>query len=730
MTTSDEISIPPRSLPLALGAGLVAIGVACAVFWSFDYPWTLRGDNKAVMFPMNLEAFRFWMSGRPPEWTDKIWAGFPLLADPTSMSLYWPNFVGFLLTPAPHFRAYDLATALHSGILVSGVVYLLRILGVRALASMLGGVLIFIAPMHVWYASSMITGYAPVTWWPWLLVAAELISRRGLSPGPLALGWVSLASCALVYPEFALYGGTVAAAWLVTRRGNPVYRRILCALILLLGGVALAAPQLLPTAFFVPETTRGTNLSEIRRFDITQIFFAADTFLYPGTEEIMPSFLGVATLILAFAGALSRGPRTAFLAGLALVSFLLALGFDTPLYSALRSLPGFGMFRQAMKFKLLTELAVVLLVAFGIDSLLRRNSDSNGRIFVVLILALSLMEHFTYVALRVPTGISLPGADDDSFTVLYERMMNSAVIRSALRSPQLPGPRINDRLRLRSLPMIEGVATLRGGPNALLPERHRRIVDAFNTYEGPTKAAMDYMGVHYDLAGDLGVSRSGKNKCLESAMSRRVLLTGRYDDTCLYWNNDRPNRYVVARGARLATDLDSMIDSVADELAGARLTLTKEIPGDSCIADEATTTEAIVETLDLRVRDQIPVVAPIAEIRKRSRPFGRAGVVDYKPGEVDLLAVSNRAGFLVAKESYFSGWKATVDTEPVPIYPAAGLFFAVPIPSGQHEIRLTFESPGFRLGVRIALAWVAAACLSELLRRIYTSRRAGQSRQP
>ncbi len=723
MTRPEDNPVAERALLLAIGAGLVAVGLACAVFWSFDDPWTLRGDNKAVMFPMNLDAFRFWMSGRVPEWTDKFWGGFPLLADPTSMSLYWPNFLGFLLTPEPHFRAYDLATALHSGILVSGVVYLLRILGVRPLASLFGGLLIFVAPMHVWYASSMITGYAPVAWWPWTLVAAELLSRRGRALGPLALGWISLASCALVYPEFALYGGTTAAAWLLTRKLRPFYQRVLCTIALGLGGLALAAPQLVPTLLFFPETTRGAGVGQLRPFDITQIFFSADTFLYPGTEEFIPSFIGVATLLIASAGVLSRKPRTTFLAGLALISFVLALGMTTPLYAGLRALPGFGLFRQAMKFKLLTEVAIVLLAAFGLDNLLRRHADPRGRRFVALIVALALMEHFTYLALRVPTGVGLPGADDISFAKLYRRMVNSGVVRLALAGPRPPVPRINDRMRLRSIPAIEGIPTLRGGPNALLPERHRQILHSFNLPPGPTRAEMNYMAVQFDIGDDPGPTATSDNPCLDEVAGRGLLLAGRHDGTCLFMNKDRPSRFVVARSVRRAENTDSMIAEVTKELSGGRVTVTLKPTEDACPAAPVSSTEAIVRAAIRSVGDEIPVVAPQREIARRSRPFGHAGIVDYRPGDVDLLTVANRPGFLIVKESYFEGWRATVDLEPVPTYPAAGLFFAVPIPHGQHEVHLVFRAPGFRTGVRIMLGWVVAVCVIEIIRRMISSRR-------
>lgn len=707
-----------RWLPVIAGA--VAFASACAVFWSFEHPWTLRGDNKVVMYPMNLDAFRAWMSGRVPEWSDGFWGGFPLLADPTSMSLYWPNFLFFFATPEPHLRAYDLATAFHSAILVSGVVSLLQLLGARPVAALLGGLLIFIAPMHVWFASSMITGYAPVAWWPWMLVAAERLSLHGLRLGSLVLGWVSLASCALVYPEFALYGGIFATLWVLTRNHRPLSQRIVCALLLGLGGIALAAPQVLPTALFVPDTTRSAQ--QIREFDVAKIIFSAGNILYPGTDEMIPSFIGVATLIIAIIGVRSPSPRVWFLAAVAAITFLLALGDDTRLYAALRSVPLMDMFRAPMKFKLLTELAVVLLAALGFDYMWRRNWEPVARRFALLLTILMLMEHVTYAGLRIPTGIRLPGYTDTSFAELYSRMRASGLARHAHSGPQLPVARVSERVGLRGLPVVEGVSMISGGANALLTDRHLRIVDAYHLSIGPTKDEMEYFGVQYDLRPDPAAGDRTQNPCLNIAVKRQLLVMGRHADTCLYSSRDRSSRFVIPSVTRSVADIATMVDTVVEELSGARVILAVPDPLTECQQTPRRETAVILERAEFAVRGDVPIVAPAEEVRKRMHAFGRVGVIDHQPGVVSLLTISNRPAFLLVKESYYIGWEATVDGEPAPIYPAAGLFFAVPIPSGEHEVHLAYRAPGVRTGVRVALTWIAATCFVELFRRVRLAR--------
>ncbi len=65
--------------------------------------------------------------------------------------------------------------------------------------------------------------------------------------------------------------------------------------------------------------------------------------------------------------------------------------------------------------------------------------------------------------------------------------------------------------------------------------------------------------------------------------------------------------------------------------------------------------------------------------------------------EVDAPA----AGYVVLTDAHRPGWRATLDGAPVPIYTANGLFRAVPVPPGDHEIVMTYRSTPFERGLII-----------------------------
>ena len=53
-----------------------------------------------------------------------------------------------------------------------------------------------------------------------------------------------------------------------------------------------------------------------------------------------------------------------------------------------------------------------------------------------------------------------------------------------------------------------------------------------------------------------------------------------------------------------------------------------------------------------------------------------------------------------------------VDGRAAPIYPAAGVFFAVPVPAGRHRVALSFRAPGFAAGLALGGSWLLLAGLA------------------
>jgi uncharacterized membrane protein YfhO len=78
-------------------------------------------------------------------------------------------------------------------------------------------------------------------------------------------------------------------------------------------------------------------------------------------------------------------------------------------------------------------------------------------------------------------------------------------------------------------------------------------------------------------------------------------------------------------------------------------------------------------------------------------------------GNPDVVRVHARAddgGWLLLSDAWYPGWTATVDGVRVTVYRADGMFRAVWIPSGEHEVEFVYQPVSFALGFLLsALGW-------------------------
>jgi hypothetical protein len=105
---------------------------------------------------------------------------------------------------------------------------------------------------------------------------------------------------------------------------------------------------------------------------------------------------------------------------------------------------------------------------------------------------------------------------------------------------------------------------------------------------------------------------------------------------------------------------------------------------------------------------------------QKNESLERAQVVSYRPNQVDIETESPRNRLLVLLDSYYPGWKATVDGTAVPVVAANFVYRAIELPQGRHRVAFRYESRPFTRGAWIsvctALAW-AVVCLVLRFRR-------------
>ena len=87
---------------------------------------------------------------------------------------------------------------------------------------------------------------------------------------------------------------------------------------------------------------------------------------------------------------------------------------------------------------------------------------------------------------------------------------------------------------------------------------------------------------------------------------------------------------------------------------------------------------------------------------------GQATVLAYAPHEVTVrTSAPGGGGWLVLSDTYYPGWRATVDGAPARIYRADYTLRAVELPPGEHVVRFVYAPESFRAGLAISLVATA-----------------------
>jgi hypothetical protein len=117
------------------------------------------------------------------------------------------------------------------------------------------------------------------------------------------------------------------------------------------------------------------------------------------------------------------------------------------------------------------------------------------------------------------------------------------------------------------------------------------------------------------------------------------------------------------------------------------------------------------ETL-VRLPQVPPLEAEPAGLRVAGQPspHDQANITSYQPERVEIMVRLNSPGWLVLTDTFYPGWQAIIDGQPVEIMPVNLMFRAVAVPEGQHQVVFEFKPRSLQIG-----AWVSGLALSAVV---------------
>lgn len=528
-----------------------------------------------------------------------------------------------------------------------------------------------------------------------------------------------------------------------------------------LWGIALAAIQLLPTAELTRHSHRAGNLTDLT-FAYELSFWpwrlitllAPDFFGNPARDEYWAygtyweesAFVGVLPLILALAalaGWLSRqrgeGNRKTlamvpFFFLLSLLSLILAMGDHTPLYPLLfRYVPGFGLFQAPARLMIGYALGMAFLAGVGADTLrLTPRTRTASRIIVVAGLGMAIAG--TAARLALP---AVRASFGDSMLRLGLTLALSAAVLL------LQGRRLR-RTRWRALVIALVVADLLAFGWGLAPGtdpsvyRNPVATAEFLTTQPSGRIHVSYAYGEetynrYISLASYGSPDANHLQGLRESLSPNLNTVhhlpgiGNYDPLTIGLYRDlydileeQPDaldeiRPVLNLFAARYVITNDQLELPLLYWAGPHIYANNQALPGAFVVHQARVIEDEKARLDV-LRD--PGFDPRSEVLlnrspsvalppNASRAAGEQPNISREgPGRILIEVRLSEPGYLVLADTYYPGWRATVDGEPVEILAANHAFRAVQLDRGEHKVVFEYAPLSFRLG-----AWITAAAV-------------------
>ncbi|MBN1528594.1 MAG: YfhO family protein [Thermoleophilaceae bacterium] len=705
-------------------------------------------DSFWVFQPDQLEVRDALRSFELPAWTRSQAAGRPLLASQQSAPLFPLNWISSVL---PYWESLAWVAVLKLALAALGAFALARALGYGTAPALLAGLSFgFGMYLIVWLAHPHANAYALL---PWLFLAAERLCRRGgvADAGLLALA-VGLAWLG-GHPQSALIVTLPAVAWTAVRLRGPgegsIGRRARLAAMAGVVGIGLAAVMLAPFLEALGQsndTSRGGGVPleprALLAFVFPEYWHRPEVNFQlslegPSAFPERTAYFGALPLMLALAGLVRRRPSgpQLFFAGLAAVALVTAVDAG-PLTDAIRELPVLSKV-ELNRVLVLAAFAGAMLAAAGLQALLTGTAEERRRMLkaaAVLAVLPPLVWLVASPSRAGDLGGTLRAVLDGGSELGSEQVALWSVVRwTAVAAAGIaviaaltfrPGAARAAAVSALGLVAVDLLVMAAG----YQPARDRRYVvpdppPAIAAMRSLTadggRVAGHENALGPNLAGRFGLAdaRGWEHPVIERYVRLWTALGGASGDT-------GPQRSIVdaaAPGTPRLLDVFGVTAVLSPELAERGYPVEYQGPDGVVVGNPTAFPRAFVaygwrpsgsldESLfatasrgaDVRRR---PVVEDAPDPPRGAPPEPTvAEVREESDTDVFVTVRAKQRGQLILLDTYYPGWRATVDGRPAEIRPANTAFRAVSVPAGEHLVRFTYGPASVAGGLMLSVA--------------------------
>lgn len=695
-------------------------------------------------------------------WNPYLSLGGTHAGDPAALAWYLPALALFLILPSA--VAFNYTVLFHYWLAAVGMYLLARAWRKTRAASVLAGLIYAFSGFAIAHLQhlNILIGLA---WLPIIFYCVEgfFQTRRARF---IALGCFALAFQILGgHAQIVLYGALALGAYIIVmlvRIGRAGDRKWLtqatvsCTL-MVVGAFGLAAIFLVPFLELLGFTPRagGVSYDFATTFSLEPLRLIAFVYPYffggnPGTVEHgagslieMSSYVGLLTLALvplAFLRPIGRAAidwRVIFLGVLAVATLLLALGRYTPLYAMAFQLPLLKSVRAPARFLVLDMFSVALLAGFGLDAL--REARAKRRLLDVLTGLLTLFAAFTLgLYLLSLSRIALPKSlsEADSNPALLAAFIFAAgasvvlllwsrgiftervrlVFTLALVAADLFFFAWNFRWNYVVSPAVyemPGAIAAKlmkeGDAGRLFYWGSGETKQATFLQEGAIKEYVNLAraGLRQSLPmmfGLLSMQGYGSEPPNFTALNNGIDETGDF-------GADQPRLIGMYNGGNILTQ--SQIDSPSLDLIlkenGVNLYRNRDALPRALIVGTAKAVDGLPALLQAI---QSPGFDPGSMVLVEDKSLERSGSLDPnsnvriqtdKPEDIVIQTINAKDSFLVLNDSFYPGWRASVDSEPAAIHRANGLVRAVAVPAGSHTVEFVYDPMSVKIGALVSV---------------------------